>query len=227
VVLLSGEPGIGKSRLVWELRERLSDGPHYLLYQCSPLHTDSALHPVTEHFARVAGFARDDTVTDKLDKLEAVLFQGTDRDSQAAKLLASAMAIPPDGRYPPLDLTSEQQKQRTLEILFEQVRGLTATKPVVMVLEDAQWIDPTTRELFDLVVKEMGLLRLLVVLTVRPGFRLAWAESVQISRLTIHRLGRRQCGAMVEKIAEPKIPPANVVATSSPKPTACRCSSRS
>jgi class 3 adenylate cyclase/predicted ATPase len=211
VMLLSGEPGIGKSRIVETLRERLSDEPHaYLDYQCSPFHTNSALHPVTEQLARAAGFARNDTAADKLDKLEAVLSKGTDRGSQAVALLASAMAIPTGERYPPLEVTRQQQKQRTLKVLVEQLQDLAATQPVLMVLEDAHWIDPTTRELFDLVLEQVGVLPALVILTVRPGFRPASVGSAQISALTINRLGPDQCKAMVERIAGSRDLPAEV-----------------
>ena len=147
-MLLSGEPGIGKSRLVREVRARLADEPHIrLLYQCSPHHATSPLHPVIEQLERAAGFSRDDPPEARLAKLEALLARGTDRLDQAVPLIAALLGVPTGERYPLPELTPQRQKQRTLEALADQLAGLAAAQPVLLAYEDVHWIDPTTQEL--------------------------------------------------------------------------------
>jgi class 3 adenylate cyclase len=148
VVLLSGEAGIGKSRLTAWLMERLASEPHTRLrYFCSPQHTDSALYPVIGQMERAAGFVHDDTAKAKLDKLDAVLAQTSTRIEDAA-LFAEMLSLANDGRYPTLDLIPEQRRQRTLEALTAQLAGLARQKPVLMIFEDAHWTDPTSLETF-------------------------------------------------------------------------------
>ena len=146
VVLLSGEAGIGKSRLTAALLERLASEPHTRLrYFCSPQHTDSALYPIIGQMERAAGLAHDDTPQAKLDKLDAVLAQ-TSTSKQDAALFAEMLSLPNDGRYPALDLTPEQRRQRTLEALISQMEALARQNPVLMIFEDAHWTDPTSLE---------------------------------------------------------------------------------
>ena len=146
VVLLSGEAGIGKSRLTAALLERLAGEPHTRLrYFCSPQHTDSAFYPIIGQMERAAGFAHDDTPQAKLDKLDAVLAQ-TSTSKQDAALFAEMLSLPNDGRYPALDLAPEQRRQRTLEALVAQMEALTRQNPVLMIFEDAHWTDPTSLE---------------------------------------------------------------------------------
>jgi class 3 adenylate cyclase len=153
VVLLSGEPGIGKSRIVRELRARLEGEPHVrLLYQCSPHHTTSPLHPVIEQLERAAGFERHDPPEARLDKLEALLARGTGQLDEAVPLVATLLGLPTGDRYPPLDLTPQRQKQRTLEVLVDQLEDLAAGQQVLMTYEDVHWIDPTTQELLGLAI---------------------------------------------------------------------------
>ena len=152
VVLLSGEAGIGKSRLTAALLERLASEPHTRLrYFCSPQHTDSALYPIIGQMERAAGFAHDDTPQAKLDKLDALLAQ-TSTSTQDAALFAEMLSLPNDGRYPALDLTPQQRRQRTLEALISQIEALTRQNPVLMIFEDAHWTDPTSLEVFGRVV---------------------------------------------------------------------------
>ena len=152
VVLLSGEAGIGKSRLTAALLERLAGEPHTRLrYFCSPQHTDSALYPIIGQMERAAGFVHDDTAQAKLDKLDAVLAQ-TSTSKQDAALFAEMLSLPNDGRYPALELTPEQRRQRTLEALVSQVEALTRQNPVLMIFEDAHWTDPTSLEVFGRIV---------------------------------------------------------------------------
>jgi class 3 adenylate cyclase len=148
VVLLSGEAGIGKSRLTAALLERLADEPHTRLrYFCSPQHTDSAFYPIIGQMERAAGLVHDDAAQTKLDKLDAVLAQ-TSTSKRDAALFAEMLSLPNDGRNPTLDLTSEQRRQRTLEALVSQMEALARQNPVLMILEDAHWTDPTSLEVF-------------------------------------------------------------------------------
>ena len=146
VVLLSGEAGIGKSRLTAALMERLAGEPHTRLrYFCSPQHTDSALYPIIGQMERAAGLAHGDTAQVKLDKLDALLAQ-TSTSAQDAALFADMLSLPNDGRYPALDMTPEQRRQKTLEALGSQMEALSRSKPVLMIFEDAHWADPTSLE---------------------------------------------------------------------------------
>ncbi len=149
VVLLSGEAGIGKSRLTAALAESLASEPHTRLrYFCSPQHTDSAFYPIIGQTARAAGMAHDDSAKAKLDKLDVLLAQTTTSVEHAA-LFAEMLSLPKDGRYPPLDaLTPEQRRQKTLEALSSQMEALAQQNPVLMIFEDAHWADPTSLEVF-------------------------------------------------------------------------------
>ena len=148
VVLLCGEAGIGKSRLTAALLERLAAEPHTRLRNfCSPQHTDSALHPTIGQLERAAGFTHDDTPQAKLNKLDALLAQ-TSTSAHDAALFAEMLSLPNDGRYPALERTPQQRRQETLEALVLQVAALSRQNPVMMILEDAHWIDPTSLELF-------------------------------------------------------------------------------
>jgi hypothetical protein len=143
VVLLSGEAGIGKSRLIVALLERLATEPHVRLrHFCSPQHTDSALYPIIGQMERAAGFAQDDTPQVRLDKLDAVLTRTSTPKADAA-LFADMLSLPNDGRYPTLDLTPEQRRHRTFEALSLQIEALTSSRPVLIIVEDTHWVDPT------------------------------------------------------------------------------------
>ena len=144
VVLISGEPGIGKSRIAETIVERLAGEPHTRLrYFCSPHHQDSALYPSIAQLERAAGFRREDTAEQRLDKLEAVLAQGTNDLSEVVPLLADLLSIPTGDRYPPLNLTPQKRKEKTLHGAdWRRSRGLPARQPVLMVFEDVHWSDP-------------------------------------------------------------------------------------
>ena len=163
VVLVSGEPGIGKSRLGQTLLERLSGEPHTRLrYFCSPYHQNSALYPSIAQLERAAGFRREDAAEQKLAKLEALLSLGTNDLGDVIPLFADLLAIPTGERYPPLMLTPQKKKERTLHAQVAQVEGLAAREPVLMVFEDVHWSDPTTREGLDLLIERIPALRALV-----------------------------------------------------------------
>src|SRR5208282_2702592 len=162
VVLLSGEGGIGKSRLTAALLESVATEPHTRLrYFCSPQHTDSALYPIINQMERAAGLAHDDTPQARLDKLDAMLAQTSTRIEDVA-LFAEMLSLPNDGRYPALDLIPEQRRQRTLEALTAQLAGLARQQPVLMIIEDAHWIDPTSLEAFGRTVDQIKAISVLL-----------------------------------------------------------------
>jgi class 3 adenylate cyclase len=175
VVLISGESGIGKSRIAQTVVERPSGESLTLLrYFCSPHHQDNTLYPSIAQLERAAGFRREDTEEQRLAKLEAVLSQGTNDLTEAVPLLADLLAIPTGDRYPPLSLTPQKRKEKTLHAQLAQVEGLAARKPVLMVWEDVHWSDPTSRESLDLLVDRVAMLRVLLIITFRPEFMPPW-----------------------------------------------------
>jgi hypothetical protein len=198
VVLICGEPGIGKSRITQTIVERISGDPHTRLrYFCSPHHQDSALYPSIAQLERAVGFRREDTREERLQKLEAVLAQGTNDLTEAVPLLADLLFIPTGGRYPPLNLTPQKRKEKTLYAQLNQVEGLTARQPVLMIWEDIHWSDPTTRESLDLLVDRAAALRILVVITFRPEFTPPWIGRPHVTLLTLSRLAPRQRAQMI------------------------------
>ncbi|HWX31091.1 MAG TPA: adenylate/guanylate cyclase domain-containing protein, partial [Steroidobacteraceae bacterium] len=171
VVLISGERGIGKSRLAEAIVERLGGEPHMRLrYFCSPHHQDSALYPNIAQLERAAGFRWEDSAEQRLSKLEAVLAQGTKDLREAVPLLADLLSIPTGDRYPPLNLTPQKRKEKTLQAQLTQVEGLAARQPLLVVFEDIHWSDPTTRELLDLIIDLAPKLKVPVTITFRPEF---------------------------------------------------------
>src|SRR5262245_22781740 len=174
IVLISGEPGIGKSRLAAALAERFASERYTRLrYQCSPYHTNSALRPFIAQLERAAGFKADDTSEQRLDKLEAVLVIGSSRIQTAAPLFAALLSIPGE-RYPPLALNPAQQRRRTLAALLDQFEGLARQQPILLLFEDAQWADATSLELLDLTVERVRQLPVLALFTFRPEFEPSW-----------------------------------------------------
>jgi class 3 adenylate cyclase/predicted ATPase len=201
VVLLSGEAGIGKSRLTAALLERLATEPHTRLrYFCSPQHTDSALHPIISQMQRAAGLAHDDTTQAKLDKLDTVLAQ-TFTPRQDAALFAEMLSLPNDGRYPVLESAPPQRRQRTLEALTKQIEALSREKPVLMILEDVHRIDPTSLEAFGRAIDRITTLAGLLIITYRPEFEPPWIGRPQVTSLTINRLGQREIAAMIDGVS--------------------------
>ena len=201
VVLLSGEPGIGKSRLTAALLERLSNEPHTRLqYFCSPQHIDSAFYPIIGRIERAAGFTHEDTPKEKFIKLDAMLARNSTSLTDAS-LLAEMLSLPNDGRYPVLDLTSLQRRERTVDALTAQLLSFTHRHPVLMVLEDAHWADPSTLEMLGRTVRRIETLRMLFVVTFRPEFEPTWIGQRHVTILTITRLTRPEVNNMIDNLA--------------------------
>jgi DNA-binding winged helix-turn-helix (wHTH) protein/predicted ATPase len=210
VLLLSGEPGIGKSRLTAALVEGTASEPQIRLRNfCAPQHVDSALYPTIGQMERAAGFARDDTSKAKLDKLDALLAQSATSPHDAA-LFAELLSVPNDGRYPALQLTPQQRRERTLEALISQVVTLSRQSPLLIIFEDAQWADPTSLELYSRIVDKLPMLRALLVTTYRPEFQPPWLGRPYVTALIINRLAARQVGAMIDHIVGDKLLPASI-----------------
>src|SRR5260370_38023456 len=174
VVLISGDRGLGKSRIPAALAERLDAEPYLRLrYFCSPYHQDSALFPFIDQLGRASGFARDDPPAARLEKLEALLGRAAPPEEDVA-FLADLLSLPASERHPLPNLSPQRKKERTLEALIHQLEGLARQQPVVMVFEDAHWIDPTSRELLDLTVERVRSLPALLIVTFRPEFQPPW-----------------------------------------------------
>jgi class 3 adenylate cyclase/predicted ATPase len=202
VVLISGEPGIGKSRLTQYLRGCVASDPHMALrYQCSPHHTISAFYPVISQLAFAAGIAADERSASKLDKLEALLSKAASDVQSIAPLFADLLSIPYAGRYPALDLTPQQQKVRTLKALKDQLRGLADRQPVILVFEDLHWSDPTTQELLDLTVDQTRDASILALMTFRPEYQPRWVGQSHVTFIALNRLDRRQCAELARNVA--------------------------
>ena len=210
VVLLSGEAGIGKSRLTAALLERLAGEPHTRLrYFCSPQHSDSALYPIIRQMERAAGLAHDDSPQARLDKLDALLAQ-TSTSAEDSALFAEMLSLANDGRYPVVELTPQQRRQRTLEALTARIKALTRASPVLMIFEDAHWIDPTSLELLGRAVDQIRTMRVLLSVTFRPEFDPPWIGRPYVTALTINRLGQRDSDAMIDHLVGNKGLPASI-----------------
>ncbi len=200
VVLLSGEAGIGKSRLTSAFVGRLASEPHIRLrYSCSPQHTDSVLYPFIGQIERAAGLAREDTSRAKLDKLNGLLKE-TSTPVQDAALFAEMLSLPNDGHYPAVELTPPQRRERTLQALALQVEALACSCPVLMVFEDAHWSDPTSLELLGRLVDRIRTLSVLLIVTFRPEFEPGWIGQPHVTLVSLNRLVPREVGAIIDHI---------------------------
>jgi predicted ATPase/class 3 adenylate cyclase len=211
VVLISGEPGIGKSRIAQTILERTGAEAHTpLRLFCSPHHENSPLHPTISQLERTAGFQREDTAEQRLDKLEAVLALATSDLSQVGALIADLLSIPTGDRYPALNLTPQKRKERTLAALVGQVVGLAAHQPVLMVFEDIHWIDPTSRELLDLIVERVTTLPVLLIITFRSEFMPPWVGRPQVTLVSLPRLQNRMSAEMIARVAGDQLLPKEI-----------------
>ncbi|OGG52301.1 MAG: hypothetical protein A3F84_23365 [Candidatus Handelsmanbacteria bacterium RIFCSPLOWO2_12_FULL_64_10] len=214
VVLLVGEAGIGKSRLVQVLKEEVAKEPEAWLTpcQCSPYHQNSAFYPVIDLFERVAlRFERVDTPQQKLDRLEGFLAQYGFSLPETVPLFASLLSVPFGERYSPLNLSPDQQKQRMLQAILKALMERASQQPVLLVVEDLHWVDPSTLELLSLLMDRTPTARILVMFTFRPEFSPPWPMWAHLTQMTLTRLAHRQVAVMVERVTGGKGLPGEVL----------------
>ena len=208
VLLLTGEAGIGKSRIVRALQDALGAELHVRFnYQCSPHHTESALFPVVQQLSRIAGITAGDGVDAKLDRLEAMLGGAAAAGNEALSLFAALLGLDGERRYGKLALTPAQQRQRTFDALNQQSIALAQSRPVLIVLEDAHWVDPSTLELLELAADRLAASPVLILITARPSFQSDFGGRRDISRIVLSRLARAQIEAVVNRVAGGKALP--------------------
>ena len=208
VVILHGEAGIGKSRLVQVLKEHIAHEAHARVeYRCSPYYQNSALYPVIEHLQRLLQFGRDEAPEAKFRTLEQMLSSRGGSETRPAlslpevvPLFATLLSLPVPAHYPPLALTPQRQKQKTLEALLAWLLKEAAQQPLLVVMEDLHWVDPSTLEFLSPLIEQVPEARILIVLTFRPDFSPPWTMLSHLTQLTLSRLARRQVEVMVEKV---------------------------
>ena len=211
VVVLIGEPGIGKSRLAQAMLEQVAGEPHTRLRCfCSPHHQASALHPYITQLEHAAGFSREDMAAARLAKLEALLAR-SNAGAEEIGFIAAVLSLPTGGKYPLSDLTPQRRKEQTLEALLAQLARLAARQPVLMLFEDAHWIDPTSLELLTLTVARASTLPLLLLVTARPEFTPPWPSDAHVTMQALARLGHREGATLVERSAGGKALPAEIL----------------
>ena len=213
VVLLSGEAGIGKSRLVQALKDQMAQEPHTRIeYRCSPYHQHSAFAPIIAHIERVLAWERDTVPQEKLSKLEEALARHPWPLPEVLPLLAALLSLPLPAPYPPLTLTPERQKQKTLEALLAWLLAETEQQPVLFIVEDLHWVDPSTLEWLSLVVEQSPTARLYGLFTCRPEFASPWPTRTHLTPLTLSRLPRPQAARLVHGVTGGKPLPAEILA---------------
>jgi class 3 adenylate cyclase/predicted ATPase len=212
IVLISGEPGIGKSRLAAALEEAIADEPHInLRYQCSPYHTNSAFYPFIAQLERAAGFKADDTSEQRLDKLEALLAIAASRVQDTAPLFAALLSIPFGDRYPQLALNPAQQRRRTFAALLDQFENLARQKPILLLFEDVHWADATSLELLDLTVERVRQIPVLALFILRPEFEPPWVGLPNVGTLMLGRLDRDNVESIVTQVTGGRALPTEVM----------------
>ena len=212
VALISGEAGIGKSRVLTALSERIGDEPHVRVrYQCSPHHVNDAFYPITSQIWHAARFVSGEPAAARLDKLEAMIARSGLEEKGIAPLVAALLSIPDQGRYPALEMAPAEQKECTITALMALFAGLAKDAPVLALLEDAHWIDPTSLDVFSRLIDRLPELRALLVVTFRPEFAAPWVGRAHVASLQISRFGRRQAVAMVDCVTGGKTLPAEIL----------------
>jgi predicted ATPase/class 3 adenylate cyclase len=214
IVVLSGEAGIGKSRLVQVMKDDMSGTTALRIeYRCSPYHQHSALYPVITHLERALAWRPDDTPADKLRKLEDALQPSPLPLAEGVPLLAALLSVPlPAERYPPLTLSPQRQKQKTLAALLTWLLALTEAQPVLFIVEDLHWIDPSTLEFLTLLVDQGPTTRLLTLLTCRPEFQPSWGFRTHLTPITLQRLPQAQVEELIARVTGGTVLPPEVVA---------------
>jgi class 3 adenylate cyclase/predicted ATPase len=212
VVLLNGPPGIGKSRLLQALCERLHETPHTRLrYQCSPYHTNSAFYPIVTQMTHAMQAPLDALPSVKLDRLEALLAQLDLPVEESMPLFATMLSIPTADRYPPLTLSPQRRKERTIELYAQGLVNLARREPVLLLFEDVHWIDPTSLEALGCAINQVQDVRVLVALTHRPEFESPWSGHSHVMTYTLNRLSRRQTTDLIGQVTGGKGLPAEVL----------------
>ena len=212
IVLISGEPGIGKSRLVAALEEQIADQPHtFLQYQCSPHHTNSALYPFIAQLERAVGFKSDDAAEERLNKLESHLAMRPPLVQDVAPLFAALLSIPIGERYSNAPLNPAQLRRRTFAALLDQFQRLAGEKPILLSFEDAHWADGTSLELLDLTVERVRQLPVLALITLRPDFEPPWIGLSNVGTLTLNRLDRSNVESIIAHLTGGRSLPAEVM----------------
>jgi class 3 adenylate cyclase/predicted ATPase len=212
VVMLAGEAGIGKSRVIRTVLDLLDTEEQLSLF-CSSHRQDSALHPFITQLARSAGFRQGDTDEERLVKLEATLGRAAEERRDAIALLAELLSVPTGDRYPSLNLTPQKRKERTLQGLVAHIEALATSSPLLLTIEDVHWADPTSLELIDLIVEQTPSLRMLVMVTFRPEFTPPWAGRIQTTSITLGRLSPGHCAEIVAGVVHGKGLPKVIVDT--------------
>jgi class 3 adenylate cyclase/tetratricopeptide (TPR) repeat protein len=213
VVLISGEAGIGKSRLAARLTEQLRAGSYVrLFFQCSPYHKDSAFHPFIVQLKKEAGLEANDSIERRVEKMEALVADYVPDRDIAISLLAALLSLELPVCRPGLDLTPTQQRRATLRVLLDRIVGLSREKPVLLIFEDAQWADATSLELLELLAERIARLRVLAVITSRPDFAPHWPKNAAISTMSLNRLDRRHAQMIVQRLASGRALPEEVLA---------------
>src|SRR5262249_27870812 len=214
VVLLGGDAGIAKSRLVRVRQAQVAAEPQAWLTpcQCSPYYQHTALYPMIELLERVAlRFEREESPPQKLSKLEGFLVQYGLPLAETVPLLATLLSLPLPADYAPLTMSPEQQKHKTLHALLTLLRRIAAQQPVLFVMEDLHWVDPTTLEFLSLLVDQGPTARILALCTFRPDFSPPWTGRAHLTQVTVPRLPRRQAVEVIRQVAHGKTLPAEVV----------------
>jgi class 3 adenylate cyclase len=213
VVLLSGEGGIGKSRLAQVLKEHVANAPH-TRWECrsSPYYQNTALYPITDLFQRTLQWHQDDTPEEKLEKLEQELSQYRVPVEESVPLFATLLSVPiPEGLYSPLNWTPQRQRQKTLEAIVSILLESAEQQPLLFILEDLHWMDPTTLELLDLLLDQTPTASIFTLLTCRPTFRSPWSSRSYLTPMTVNRLSRNHIEGMAERVAGGKKLPDEVL----------------
>jgi class 3 adenylate cyclase/tetratricopeptide (TPR) repeat protein len=212
VALLAGEAGIGKSRILAALRERISDQRHFILrYQCSPHHINDAFHPVIGQIWRGADFVAGEPPAQRLQKLETMISRTGLESREIAPYLASLLAIPTGGRYPPLEMSPSEVKEHTIAAMLSMIVALARIMPLLILIEDAHWIDPTSLELHGRLIESVQRLPALLVTTFRPEFVAPWDGSPHVTTLPLNRFGRVEAVTMIERMTAGRTLPDEVL----------------
>ena len=206
VILLSGEAGIGKSRIVQEMSDGIGPTSCTSVYfQCSPHRTNSAFHPVIQHLRLSAGFANDDPATTKLDKLETFLHSLGEEVGKTAPAFAALLSLPGEERYGPLDLSPQQLRNRMIDMIIDQIEREALSKPVLCIVEDAHWMDPSMVDLVGELISRVAGKPICLLITFRPEFRPPWPDRAHVGSVSLNRLGREQSIEIVQSVAGPEL----------------------